>query len=819
MIHIITILTIILSATGGQGFIDLDAGMALENGYQGGEVSPANSICRNPLFSPSFQLEARKSVLGGPRNSSRDSLNLSLIGEYNLGGNYINASGWAVAPFGNYILLSSGGGLIAFTKDSLRKVREISGRGFIWDFKVRGNLVYTASGDRGLAIFDLSSIESPRVLAQLDIPYNDPSNNEVFGWGATGIDLKDTFAYVTMRDAGLVVVNIANPYNPTIVGANTQFVGLMDVIIKDNVAFVTNYGPYNQENNGFIAYNISNPTNPVVISSISQMERGMHFFIKDSFAYVPTRWYAMEIVNIANPSNLRIVGNCSGGIYEAINVWVESFGDTTYAFISHLGTLLIYNVTNPSNTFRVATVNVHSTASYVISRRLYVQAPDGTALYDLTFPWSPQLINYFIYMVWPAHLTARDNYAYLYDEQTGYLRILDVSQPNNIRTISYFSDHLDSIPSNAQIAAIGGMYLEGSYVYLIVRGAMSWFCYMAIIDISDPYNPQWVGTRMWRGYAGGNRPCVEDSIAYVPTTLSGATYLRIINVANPSNISDIGILFFNGVALQLSKRRQDSLLYIAAGYFQDIPPWPQIYNDLRFASVARPWLPRMLNTFTTPRQCRAVVPFLFSQGRYLAIADGDGGARIINATNLAACVITGSFPIPGITEDVHVGINLAFACGDQWDVGRFISIKADDPNNPTLHGHYNLFPLISAKHVSAKGVKSQADSILLGLTGGGLFMFRTNYASGGLEEKTVSSIFQDFKPITNPLRNHIALSLNKYRDYSISLYDVTGRLRFNQKVEGKEQVEISVKGIRAGVYILHIQTGNDIYKKNIIITE
>jgi len=592
------------------GSVDLNSGIILNE-----PATVQHLISKNPLFSP-FQLQkTREPFKMSPNSSERESLNFSLIGHYNLAGNVLDVSGWHISPFRDYILLSSGGGFYVFARnDTLRRVKEISGPGYIWDFKVRGNLVFSASGDKGLVIFDLSSIQNPRIIGQLTIPYAEPHNNPVFGWGATGIELNDSFAYVTMRNAGLFVVNIANQTNPRIVGSNTQYLGLMDVVLNDTLAFVTNYDDY--ETNGFIIYNISDPINPTVISTIAQIGRGRKFILRDTLAYVPARYEGMYIVNIADPANPFIVGNLD--LLEAQNVWVETYGDTIYAFVSNLDNLVVADVSDPTNPFVVTEVGVRSAAVYIEGNRLYDQGLAGVALYDITYPWNPQLITYYIYLGNPYHLTQRGDYAYIYDGY-GFLRILDISDPANITEVSQFAEHLESIPGGTWGADIGGMYLEGDYVYLIVRG-FPWFCYIAIVKITDPYAPEWVGTKMWRGYAGGNQPFVEDTLAFVPTALSGQTFLRIINVRDPRNIQDVGLLHWpTWAALEVTKR--DTLLFLAGGY----DPWggqQQTLNDLGVVNIARPWLPLMITEFTTPNQCRGVDRFL--RAPYIADADYAG---------------------------------------------------------------------------------------------------------------------------------------------------------------------------------------------------
>ena len=52
------------------------------------------------------------------------------------------------------------------------------------------------------------------------------------GAGANGVDLTDTLAVVAVGDAGVQIVNVANPANPFVVGAVDTPGDALDVVVK-----------------------------------------------------------------------------------------------------------------------------------------------------------------------------------------------------------------------------------------------------------------------------------------------------------------------------------------------------------------------------------------------------------------------------------------------------------------------------------------------------------------------------------------------------------------------------------------------------------
>jgi len=506
----------------------------------------------------------------------------------------------------------------------------------------------------------------------------------------------------------------------------------------------------------------------------------MHFCIKDSIAYVPGRYNGVAVLSIANPRNPVLLGTLDA--LDAQNITLLPRGDTLYGYVANLDNLIVADFSDPRNPYEITTVNVRSAADFIDGNLLYHQGLAGAVLYDITYPYNPRLDTFYVYLGNPYYLQVAGSRAYIYDSY-GCLRILDISQPDDITELSYYDRFLDSIPPGSWTAGIGGMVINNSHAYLIVRG-YPWFCYLAIVKVTEPLNPDWVGTKMWRGYAGGNQPLVEDSLAYVPTALSGQTYLRIIDIGDPGHIEDIGMLFWSTwAALEVTKK--DTLLFLAGGY----DPWggtQQTFRDLGIVNVARPWLPQLLTEFTSPNQCRGADRFASTP--HLALADYVAGVHILDVSNPTSPYITGTIGFQGYVEDVHIGRNMVFCGADE----QFAGIDAANRTSPQLYGYYYLMPKFSRKYAFCTDVWSIDDSIGVVITTGGLFLFRTGYV--GISEKNPIVVRTTLTPT---LINGVLNLKSADPKLSASLLDASGRKVLNLKTGTNDLTHLA-----PGVYFI-----------------
>ncbi len=114
-----------------------------------------------------------------------------------------------------------------------------------WSVSVEDTIAYIANSDAGLRILNVANPARPVEIGHFDNP---PSGR------ATGVFIKDTLAYFATSGGGLRILNVKNPTSPFEVGFHPAYA--FDVAIVDSLAFVTS-------SSHLRVINVSNPISPI----------------------------------------------------------------------------------------------------------------------------------------------------------------------------------------------------------------------------------------------------------------------------------------------------------------------------------------------------------------------------------------------------------------------------------------------------------------------------------------------------------------------------------------------------------------------------
>jgi hypothetical protein len=244
--------------------------------------------------------------------------------------------------------------------------------------------------------------------------YNTPE------WG-NAIWLEGNYAYIGDGLGGLLIVNVANPSNPT-------FVGSYDTpSLAKGLQKAGNYVYLADGNSGLQIINVSNPANPLLAGSYSVSWRTDALFVRDDYVYLPERDSVMWILDVTTPSSPSLAGSfLTGDQSRAVYV----LGN--YAYIANYNSgLLIADVSNPASPSFVGEVNLPDEAHelFVLNNYAYVAAYyAGLQIVDVSNPSSPSIVGAYDTPEETWNVLVEDNYAYLAAGEGGF-NILDVSNP------------------------------------------------------------------------------------------------------------------------------------------------------------------------------------------------------------------------------------------------------------------------------------------------------------------------------------------------------------------------------------------------------
>jgi hypothetical protein len=250
------------------------------------------------------------------------------------------------------------------------------------------------------------------------------SELEIPGY-ANNVDVAGNYAYVAAGSAGLVVVNITDTNNPTIIATLDTPGNANDVRIVGTTAYIAD------GLSGLQIIDVSNPSTPVTLGSIDTAGSANDVVVRGSLAYVAAGFSGLRIIDISNPS----APSDAGSVDTQDTAWgVDVSGD--FVVVADGTSVSIIDATTVS-------------APTVVGR---ATLPFGTAV----------------------DVEVRGRYAYVAVFGQG-LAVVDFSTPNRPRTIA------NQFGFNFKDIALSDRHIVGAEALFQN--------FVPILDLNDPGNP------------------------------------------------------------------------------------------------------------------------------------------------------------------------------------------------------------------------------------------------------------------------------------------------------------------------------------------
>lgn len=315
------------------------------------------------------------------------------------------------------------------------------------------------------------------------------------GWRrgpATDVALSGTLAYVAVGSGGLWIVDISDRTNPRVL-ARWQSAGYADrVVLSGNLAFVAN--------GNLTVIDISQPAAPVQVGAMASEAYASKVALAGGYAYLQLESGELQIVEISDPTRLRVVGKVETGAR-----LVEAYGQ--FACVTRndwtqpapRGFLSVVDVTDPTAPRVVG--------SYQSSGEIGALAVVSTNAYIVTRPYSVQGGN-----------------------RPSTFQVINLSQPSNPAKVGSFTLN----------DAYGGLFVSETRAYVGAGGGVT------VVDVSNPARPSVLGT------LPGVTPvriAVAGSLACAAVENQG---LDIIDVGTPKAPKRTGRLFTAGLCQEVA---------------------------------------------------------------------------------------------------------------------------------------------------------------------------------------------------------------------------------------------------------------------------
>ena len=414
------------------------------------------------------------------------------------------------------------------------------------------------------------------------------------------------------------------------------------VFVKDDYAYIGN-------GSVMTILDISDPASPKEVGEIVTPGVVNDIFIRGHYAYVANGWGGLRIIDVIEASSPVEKGYYDSGKYtQKVYVFRQTayIGNDIDIYYSNID---ILNVSAPTGPERVRSIKFVGTVSdidvkIIDSRRCMFVAnwSGGLHVYDVTDAEYPVEIDRFesdnpirtVYIV--------EDYAYVIGDS--YLYIMDVSHPEDIKTISsfYWSHGMQEIHVSDGYAYITDIYFGGVW----------------IMDVRKPDEPNivthFVGDithSVWDVH-------VKDRHAYIACSSNGLYVLDVSMPEKPKEASsfDTGYFYRNLVVL-------DDYAYVIGAF------------DLYVFDVSIPEHPRPLGSvqgdggYTTD---------IYASGDYAYFTCRDG-LRIVDVSNPDDPSLVGSYNTESVASAIYMNGDYAYlAC---WDGLRVMDVS--NKSNPT----------------------------------------------------------------------------------------------------------------------------------------
>lgn len=358
---------------------------------------------------------------------------------------------------------------------------------------VDNNKLYFDSGNK-LVISNISNAQNPTVLGSLIL------ESMIFG-----LDAKDSIAAVILANGQLAVLDVSVPGAITL--HDTLFLGTIEVdpFLEEYAAKVIIHG--------------------------------------DS-VFVALENYGVIVIDISVPSNISVAATYNPGInYSSYGLAVRDsllfLGIVEYGFSNNF--IRIVDFTNIAGLTEVGALALNDVPEGICFRgdtAFVAAAGQGLVSVDLSNINSPTIMDTSYYEGWYSDVDVEGDYAFIASYDQGMV-VVDISDPGNMAD-GYIANYL----SENTYAKSSVVVVSDGHAYLPM-GASG----LEVLDLTDPTIPVFVAKGAPNSGGSANGVAYRDDYAYIA---DGPNGLTIVDVADPINSSIIRHVDFDGHGLQVA---------------------------------------------------------------------------------------------------------------------------------------------------------------------------------------------------------------------------------------------------------------------------
>jgi len=509
---------------------------------------------------------------------------------------------------------------------------ELSGEGLKVD--ISGNYACVAAADSNVYVIDISSADEPFLASSFRLPDL-----------PTDIAAGGNCAYVSTKDSGFLVLDVSNPLDISLIGScDLPAFQPLSLCLRENIAYLAGAG-------GLRLVNVFFPYAPFLFGSSNAVPGGNKVFAAAeggrTYAYMGNP-LQLSILDVTNPRDIFPFST-----YTSLSAIadVSVSGDHAYLGLTYDG-LMVLDINDRTSPEEVAALNLGDNTRGVFFHSGFVFVSDHfepAGVINVFNPDRPFVAGSWIIPGTCKDVAAAGDFAYVLCDHSG-LHILNVEDPGNPQLAGMLH-----APYNNN-----GVEVEGSYAYItaLLTG-------MQVVDISDPYHPEAVQSYQPDGYTYG--VTVKDGFAYL---INAGNDIQIIDVQNPLSLIPRGSVLTPGSVQEV---------FVAGNYLYAADR----SAGLTIINSADKDNPFVVKSVSTVGNCSDV----FSVGPLLFLACKAEGMQVYDITNPEMPESLGFYSVTANVKDLHVEAEYAYLTLED---DRIEVIDVSFLSTPLLAASYDL---------------------------------------------------------------------------------------------------------------------------------
>ncbi|WP_340820580.1 PKD domain-containing protein [Methanolobus sp. WCC4] len=305
-----------------------------------------------------------------------------------------------------------------------------------------------------------------------------------------------------------------------------EFTSNLDLETANGVTVVDNYA-YLAANNGLVIVNVNDQTEPTIVGTCITGGETTDVEVIGNYAYVTDLYEGLFIINVNDPTTPTIVGTCYTDGYASDIAIVDNS-----AYICNVYGLVIVDISNPENPLLIDYCETEGLAGDVVISGNYAFLADGLTclesfkIIDISnppsFPYTGlYLVNPGVWSFGAIELAKSGDYVYLVDWVNNKLIVVNVSDPTA------------PIMEGLYNASGNDIVVKDNYIYLVTKEAN-----LIVLNIDDPIAPTFAGSYSYPTsleYDSGQSVCIYGNYAYMTCEYDGLIILRINPPLVPNN--------------------------------------------------------------------------------------------------------------------------------------------------------------------------------------------------------------------------------------------------------------------------------------------